>query len=238
VSVSRETVAAVTRRFGIADPEQATEAIARLLDALQAEPAPPTTVTEPAEALDVHIADSLVALEVPELSGAKRIADVGAGAGFPGLPLAAALPGASVDLIEATRRKCAVIDRLALAAGISGSVRAIPARVEDWAAGEGRGAYDAVTARAVAPLAVLCEYAAPLLRNGGVLVAWKGARDFAEDAAGDRAAAELGLSSARVAAVTPYLGSNNRHLHVYSKLRQTPSRFPRRAGVATKRPTS
>ena len=210
-------------------------AVERLLEALAAEPDPHTTVADPAAAADVHVADSLSGLEVPELAAARAIADVGAGAGFPGLVLALALPDARVDLIESQRRKCELIERLAAAAGAA-NARAVCARAEEWAAGEGAAGYDAVTARAVAPLAVLAEYAAPLLREGGVLVAWKGSRDRAEEAAGARAARELGLEAAGVVAVQPYPASRNRHLHVYRKVAPTPSRFPRRPGIAAKRP--
>jgi 16S rRNA (guanine527-N7)-methyltransferase len=88
----------------------------------------------------------------------------------------------------------------------------------------------------VAPLAVLAEYAAPLLEPGGALVAWKGARDRDEEARGERAAAELGLDVGPPLPVEPYSGSRNRHLHVYLKVGETPTRFPRRAGMALKRP--
>jgi 16S rRNA (guanine527-N7)-methyltransferase len=236
VSVSRETVAAVVGRFPVEEPATATEAISRLLEALVAEPDPPTTVREPRQALDVHVADSLAALVIPAVRDASRIADIGAGAGFPGLALAAALPHAQIDLVEATGRKCEVIDRLAVAAGLDPRARAVPARAEEWAAAEGGGAYDLVTARALAPLAVICEYAAPLLRVGGGLVAWKGGREPAEEDAGTRAAVELGLSSPEVAATTPYRSSRNRHLHVYLKVTETPDRYPRRPGVAVRKP--
>jgi 16S rRNA (guanine527-N7)-methyltransferase len=235
VSVSRETVANVVARFGVLEPEWTTDALYRLLEALAAEPDPPTTVREPGEALDVHVADSLTGLEVPELRGTGRIADVGAGAGFPGLVLAAALPEARVDLVEAGRRKCDVIERLAAAAGLEHRARAVASRAEEWARTE-RSTYDAVTARAIAPLAVICEYAAPLMRIGGVLVAWKGARRPDEEASAALAAAELGLSTPTVNAVTPFEGSHNRHLYVYSKVTETPAEFPRRAGRAAKKP--
>jgi 16S rRNA (guanine527-N7)-methyltransferase len=185
--------------------------------------------------VDVHIADSLAGLCVDELRGAESIGDIGAGAGFPGLALAAALARARVDLIEASQRKAAVIDRLAGAGGLS-NARTIAQRAEEWAAGDGREAYGAVTARAVAPLAVLVEYAAPLLAAGGVLVAWKGHRDADEEAAGAAAAGQLGLGAPEVVPVTPYPGSKNRHLHVYRKSSPTPEGFPRRPGVASKRP--
>lgn len=140
-----------------------------------------------------------------------------------------------MDLIESTARKCEVINRLAAAAGVA-NARAIPERAEDWAAGEGREAYDAVTARALAPLAVIAEYAAPLLRVGGVLVAWKGSRDEDEEARGAAAAEQLGLSAEEVLRVEPFEGAANRHLHVLRKDAPTPEGFPRRAGMARKRP--
>ena len=213
---------------------------APLLAALAAEPDPHTTVSDPEAALEVHVADSLSGLEIPELSSARRIADMGAGAGFPGLVLALALPRAEVDLIESAGRKTAVIDRLIQAAEL-GNARSVTARVEDFARvpaplGGGREAYDAVIARAVGPLALLVEYAAPLLRADGVLVAWKGARDKAEEAAGAGAAEKVGMAVKEVVPVQPYPASENRHLHVYRKIAPTPPEFPRRAGIARKRP--
>jgi 16S rRNA (guanine527-N7)-methyltransferase len=236
MSVSRETVARTVDRFPVPDPAAATSAIVRLLEALAAEPDPPTTVRDPCEALDVHVADSLAGLELPAVLTASQIADIGSGAGFPGLVLAAALPDARVDLIESARRKCEVMGRLAAAAGLESRARPVPARAEEWGAAEGRGAYDLVTARALAPLAVICEYAAPLLRLGGSFVAWKGFRDPSEEMAGARAAGELGLAPAEVVPSTPYPGSRNRHLYVYSKVSTTPDKYPRRAGMAAKKP--
>jgi 16S rRNA (guanine527-N7)-methyltransferase len=212
----------------------------RLLEALAAEPDPHTAVSDAAAALDAHVADSLSGLEVEALRTAARIADLGAGAGFPGLVLAIALPAARVDLIEAARRKAAVIDRLRQAAQVD-NARSVVARAEEWARtppalGGGREAYDAVVARAVASLPVLVEYAAPLLRLSGVFVAWKGARDPAEEGRGREAADEVGLALADVLRVEPFEGARNRHLHVYRKVAPTPGRYPRRPGIAVKRP--
>jgi 16S rRNA (guanine527-N7)-methyltransferase len=188
-----------------------------------------------ADAVDRHLADSLTGLEVDALAGADRIADLGAGAGFPGLALAVALPDARVDLIEATARKCEVIERLARAADAP-NARTVPHRAEEWAAGEGAAAYAAVTARALAPLSVIAEYAAPLLREGGVLVAWKGSRDEDEERRGAAAAEQLGLGPPEVMRVEPFEGAANRHLHVFPKTGPTPEGFPRRPGMARKRP--
>ncbi len=197
------------------------------------DPDAPTTVTDPGGILRDHLADSLVALDVPEVRSAAAIADLGSGAGFPGLPLAIALPAARVSCVESNGRKCAFITRAAEACG-AGNAGAVYARAESWP--EGIGTCDLVTARALAPLAVVAEYAAPLLAGGGALVAWRGRRDPADEAAGARAAAELGLEPGPVIAVEPYPGALHRHLHVMRKVTPTPERFPRRPGMARKRP--
>jgi 16S rRNA (guanine527-N7)-methyltransferase len=113
-------------------------------------------------------------------------------------------------------------------------VEIVNARAETWQGGLGR--HEVVTARALAPLAVVAEYGAPLLRIGGELIVWRGKRDEHEEAAGARAAAELGLEPAPPLQVFPYPAARQRHLHVMRKVRPTPARFPRRLGVARKRP--
>lgn len=220
----------LVERFSL--PDGADSRLAALLTALDDEHSP-TTVRSPAEGIGVHLADSLVGLELDEIRTATSIADLGAGAGFPGLPLALALPGTTVALVESIARKCAFITAAAASAGIA-NVEVVPARAEEWTDGIGRN--DVVTARALAPLGVLAEYAAPLLRHGGVLVAWKGRRDPEEEAIGAIAAEQLGLETTEIRAVAPYAGADHRHLHVLRKVRPTPERFPRRAGMARKRP--
>ncbi len=197
-------------------------------------------MSDPERAREVHVADSLSGLEVPSLAAARRIADVGAGAGFPGLVLAVALPRARVDLIESVGRKAAVIDHLIQAAKVE-NARSVVARAEDWARlppalGGGREAYGAVTARAVASLPVLVEYAAPLLGASGVLVAWKGRVGPDELRLGRGAADQVGLSLEEARSVEPFAGARDRHLYVFRKVAPTPERFPRRAGMAVKRP--
>ena len=209
------------------------EQLRRLLELVATDPTAPTTVREPAAAVDVHLADSLVALELEELVRARTIADIGAGAGFPGLPLAVALPSVRVALVESLGRKCAFLERAIESAGaVNASVAC--ARVEEWPERE----LDVVCVRAVAPLAVLVEYAAPLLRLGGRLVAWKGRRDADEERGGAEAAAKLGLTPERVVAVQPFEGAEHRNLHLYLKASDTPAGYPRRAGMARKRPLS
>lgn len=186
-------------------------------------------------AWQVHVADSLTGLEVEELDEARRIADVGAGAGFPGLALAVALPDAQIDLIESVGRKCEFMRHAAEAAEI-GNVRVLNARSEDVAAGEGRESYDAVTARAVGRLSTLAELASPLLKPNGVLVAWKGKRDPEEEEQLINASEALAMAPEQVLAVGDRAGSQHRHLHVVRKTGPTPPNLPRNPGIAKKRP--
>jgi len=88
----------------------------------------------------------------------------------------------------------------------------------------------------VAPLNVLVEYAAPLLAEGGTLVAWKGRRDPGEEADAAAAAALTGLEPREIVPVRPWAGAEHLHLHAYAKVGPTPNRFPRRPGIASKRP--
>jgi 16S rRNA (guanine527-N7)-methyltransferase len=213
--------------------EAAVRALAALLEAVADDPAAPTALRTPAETVNGHVADSLVALELPAVTTAREVADLGSGAGFPGLALAAALPAARVCLVESARPKCAFLERAAARAGIA-NVEVVHARAEEWQ--DGRESCDLVTARALAPLPVLAEYAAPLLAEEGTLVAWKGRRDAEEEADGAYAAEQTGLEPVEIRRVQPFPATRERHLHVMRKVAPTPPRFPRRPGMAVKRP--
>jgi 16S rRNA (guanine527-N7)-methyltransferase len=210
------------------------EALGRVLELLAAERASVSSVVDE-RAWRVHVADSLTGLEVPELGTASRIADVGAGAGFPGLALAVALPGAQVDLIESVGRKCEFMRTAIEAAGIPNAT-VLNLRSEDWAAAEGRDAYDVVTARAVGRLSTLAELASPLLKPNGLLIAWKGKRDQDEEQQLANAAESLAMRPESIIDVGDRAGSKHRHLHVMRKIAPTPPNLPRRAGIAKKRP--
>jgi 16S rRNA (guanine527-N7)-methyltransferase len=226
------TVGDLRTRFHLSDrAETQLDELARLL---ATEEGAPTTLHEPQRIIEDHLADSLIALEldhVPWSSG--MIADLGAGAGFPGLPLAVALPATRVVLVESNTRKCDFLRSAVRRLGLE-NVEVEGTRAEQWSAG--LGACDVVVARALAALPVVAEYAAPLLRAGGALVAWRGRRIAIEETMGATAAAELGLEPLDVVAVAPYPDALHRHLHVMVKVSPTPARFPRRPGVANKRP--
>jgi 16S rRNA (guanine527-N7)-methyltransferase len=209
------------------------EQLGALLAALAREQRAPTAVRSPERALNVHVADSLAALELEPVRGARTIVDVGSGAGFPGLALALALPGAELRLLDSQARRCEFLRGLIAGIGIE-NARVVCMRAEEWR--EGEGEHDVALARAVAAQPVVLEYAAPLLRLGGTLVDWRGRRAPDEEEAALRAAGELGLRRTEVRAVAPFEGATDHHLHLYLKVGDTPERFPRRPGMARKRP--
>lgn len=196
-----------------------------------------TAVTDVAEAMKIHVADSLAGVDVPQLQTAGRLADIGSGAGFPGLVLAVALPGLNVTLVDSVRKKMEVAARIAAELELD-NLECVWGRAEEIAAvgSEHRDSYDVVTARALADLGVLVEYAAPLLRVGGSLVAWKADMSDAESAGADSAAKALGFGARESLEYRPFPESRHRRLIVTQKQEPTPERFPRRPGVALKRP--
>jgi 16S rRNA (guanine527-N7)-methyltransferase len=207
--------------------------LAMVLEVLEQDEHAPTTVRTARAAAERHLADALVGLDFDYLIDARVIADLGAGAGFPGLALAVALPSARVSLVESQRRKCEFLERIRAAARIE-NASVVCGRAEEWTAGA--GANDAVVARALAPQPVVLEYAAPLLRLGGALLDWRGKREEREERASADAAHELGLELREIRSVQPFAAATDRHVHVFAKVHATPSRFPRRAGIARKRP--
>jgi 16S rRNA (guanine527-N7)-methyltransferase len=213
--------------------EAATQPLRVLLGLLSEDPHAPTAVREPRDVVERHLADALVALDVPEVLRARRIADLGSGAGIPGLVLAATLPESEVSLVDSNGRKTGFVGRAIAAMGLANAT-AICARAEAWESG--LGIHDLVTARALARLDVVAEYAAPLLRRGGNALVWGGEPHVESQQAATRAAALLGLEPPIVLPVQPFPGASRRHLYLFSKVMDTPHRFPRRVGVASKRP--
>src|SRR5579884_1782576 len=127
-------------------PEGARGRLIALVEQVAGAPDAPTAIRTPRQIVADHLADSLSALELPVVREARRVLDLGSGAGFPGLPLALALPEASVTLLESSARKSQFMARVAATCGAA-NARVVTARAESWA--EGLGAFDLVTARAV-----------------------------------------------------------------------------------------
>ena len=187
---------------------------------------------DPAEAIDRNYLDSLAPL--PHLSGAKTCVDVGSGAGFPGVPLAIFLPDTHFVLMDSLAKRVeflrGVIEELSL------NAEAVCLRAEEAGRGAMRETFDAATARAVAPLNVLCELLLPLVRVGGKAVALKGPGAAAEAEAAQNALEALGGRLFAIEEV-PIPGRDWAHtLAVLAKTAPTPEKYPRRVGVPEKRP--
>ena len=198
-----------------------------------------TGLTDPVAVVDTLIGDSLGLLAVPQLRERESGAwlDLGAGAGIPGIPLAVALPGVRITLLDAAAKKCAFLEAAVTAAGLSGRADVVCARSERHAAAApGREAYRVVLARAVAELSVLVELAAPLLAEGGVLLASKTRTALA----GEGAAAEAAGESCGLVAEPPIplfaSPLDDAVCAVFRKTAPAPEWLPRREGMAAKHP--
>jgi 16S rRNA (guanine527-N7)-methyltransferase len=198
-----------------------------------------TAVRDPEAVERRHLLESLALVRVLAQRGllppGARLLDVGSGAGLPGLPMKIARPDLAVGLLEANAKRCAFLREAIAALGLGG-VEVLEGRAEDLARDPARrGAYDLVVARAVAPLPVLLEYALPFLRLDGHLAATKGSAAAAELAASPAALAALGGALVAAVAFEPPSG-RPQTLVLVRKSGETPGRYPRRAGVASRRP--
>ena len=185
-----------------------------------------------------HFLDSLAAskaLPATVLDGSDGLLDVGSGAGFPGLPLKIAYPRIDLALLEATAKKTAFLVHVVKTLGLEG-VEVVTGRAEEEARRpEMRERFGAVVSRAVARLDVLAELCLPFCAVGGVMVAQKGPQ-VEEELRQARNAIDIlgGRAKDRGMLVTPPVGIGT--LVVIEKQRQTPTHYPRRPGIPSKRP--
>ncbi len=195
-----------------------------------------TAITE-RSAIEVrHFLDSLTCLLALGPAPSGRVVDVGTGAGFPGLPLKILCPQLDLTLIEATRKKVDFCQHVVKNLGLHG-VEVIHARAEDLGHDVNyREQYDYALARAVAPLRVLVEYLLPLLNAGGVAVAQKGETAPAEAHAAEEALRLVGGHVERLIPLELPGVAETRYLVVITKVAATPAKFPRKAGIPSKRP--
>jgi 16S rRNA (guanine527-N7)-methyltransferase len=195
-------------------------------DLVVAEPTAVTAVRDPERAWEVLVEDALAAAAVVRSLGAAEAVDVGSGGGSPGIPLALALD-LPTTLLEATGTKCRFLERTVLA--LAAPCRVVHARSEEYARGEGRDRFALALARALAPPPVAVELVLPLVAPGGTAILWAGAS--ADLAAVSATAGLLGGALEAEHAV-----GEGRRLLVLGKNEATPERFPRRPGIARRRP--
>src|SRR5574341_1210145 len=193
-----------------------------------------TALTEPADILIKHFLDSLSLLTLASLPDSARLIDVGTGAGFPGLALKIAQPHWDVTLLEATGKKVQFLDHVITTLAMKGA-QAVHMRAED--AGQSRlyrGQYDLVVARAVARLPVLLEYLLPLSCKGGLCVAMKGETVQVEMDDTFHALEILGGQIETTQQIALPLVEQKHYLVVIRKIKETPSKYPRRVGLPSK----
>ncbi len=195
-----------------------------------------TAITDP-EAIEMrHFLDSLSVMRAVPLTPGQRVIDVGAGAGFPGLPLRLVMPQIELTLLEATAKKTTFLQHIVDVLKLK-KVRIVNARAEDTGQDEAdRERHDVVLARAVAQMPVLSEYMLPLCKVGGRCVALKGESAAAEAQQAENALKILGGRLERIIAVELPQVAETHHLVVIEKVAATPPQYPRRAGMPTKRP--
>ncbi len=190
-----------------------------------------TALKEPHEIERMHFLDSLSLLDLPEVSVASDIVDIGSGAGLPALVLALALPNTSLVALESQEKKCAFIRKASQDLGLS-NLSVECARAEDYGQGAMRASFGLAVSRALAPLAVVAELSLPLVKLGGVMIAMKGSVSNQERTQGEKALAILGADSMDIVRLHPFLGAENRWACVAVKRRETDPQLSPSSGDA------
>lgn len=232
----RETLSSQARALGVKlHPEQAQafQAYMELLLEWNAK-INLTAITQPEEIVKKHFLDSLTLLSACPIKQGAKIVDVGTGAGFPGIPLKLVRPDIQLTLLDSQHKRLQFLGVVCEALGIEAT------RVHKRAEEAGRDtsmreSFDVVTARAVAPFPVLCEYCIPLMKMKGFFVAMKGPGAESERAAAQRALDILGGDEAKIVPVEDF-GAGERNLIVARKKRFTPKGYPRHGGTISKHP--
>ncbi len=192
-----------------------------------------TAITEPDEVVVKHFIDSLNVLKYFDLDYGNKIIDIGSGAGFPALPLLIAKNGMlEVTFVDSVRKKLLFIERALNVCGLKGEI--LHERAEELGQDKDyRESYDVATARAVAPLNVLCELCMPFVKVGGYFIALKGSSDEVTDA--KRAIKQLG---GKIESNVSYKLPNGdpRSIVIIKKISQTPTKYPRKYKIISSKP--
>lgn len=185
-----------------------------------------TSITDPEEIWKKHFDDSLLLLSSLDLKH-ESVIDIGAGAGFPGIPLKIARPDIRLTLVDATKKKVEFMEQLIARLGLKG-VEVVWGRAEEVAVGR-REHFDLAIARAVAELNTLAEYCLPFVKIGGLFVAYK---ELAIEPEIETSKPALTLLGGRFNRVDKYA---SRSLVFIDKVAPTPDKYPRRSGMAKKK---
>ncbi len=193
-----------------------------------------TRVEGPSESARRHFYDSFAAPALTALADGSAVVDVGTGAGFPGLPIAILRPRLSVTLLDSMRKRTDFLHAVVAELGLK-NVEVVHGRAEDFGRWAGRERFDAALSRALAGLPALLEYTLPLVRVGGVALAWRGPAAPDELKEASRAARLLGGDEGRALPYRPG-GEEQFYIVMHKKIRPVPLLYPRKAGTPTKSP--
>jgi 16S rRNA (guanine527-N7)-methyltransferase len=187
-----------------------------------------TAIRDPVAAVRLHVLDSLTAVAVLRARGVDAILDLGSGAGFPGIPLAMAVPARRALLVDSVAKKARFLAAAVAGLGLAGRVEAFSGRVEELAGDRRhRERWPAVVARAVGSLAEVAEIGLPLVAPGGLLIAWKRGDLGPELGAAEPILAALGGGATNVVPTDPGLGLEGHVLVVTAKVGSSPPGYPR-----------
>lgn len=193
-----------------------------------------TAITDREEFVLKHFVDSLLCAKLPEYRKGGSVIDVGTGAGFPGVPLAIVSPDKTFLLADSLNKRLKVVSALTADIGLS-NVQTIHGRAEELARNRDyRESFDLCVSRAVANMAVLAEYCLPFLKKGGFLFAYKGPDGKEEMKKAEKAISVLGGRCARIEP-SPVEGFDH-NIVIIEKIKNTPAKFPRKAGTPAKEP--
>ena len=190
-----------------------------------------TAIDETEEIIEKHFYDCILPLSDFDLKG--TCADVGSGAGFPGIVWKIVKPDISMTLIEPTGKRCHFLEAVITELGLK-NIQVVNERAEDYAS-KHRESFDVVTARAVANMSVLSELCVPLVKINGLFVAMKGMHGKEEAQQASHALDVLGVQLLNMSEESLYSGDQRVNL-IYKKVKSTPSQYPRNYGTIKKKP--
>ncbi|WP_018923285.1 16S rRNA (guanine(527)-N(7))-methyltransferase RsmG [Salsuginibacillus kocurii] len=197
-----------------------------------------TGITEENEVYEKHFYDSLTAAFAYDFTQVNKVVDIGAGAGFPSVPLKIIYPHVDIVIVDSLKKRMTFLDHLASKLGISG-FRALHSRAEELGkVKEHREQYDLALSRAVARMPVLLELCLPFVKENGMFLAMKGAEGKEERKEGEVAAMQLGGTFEKTYETFLPEEKSERHILRVRKSHKTPAKYPRKPGTPAKKPLS
>lgn len=195
-----------------------------------------TAITEDSEIIKKHFIDSIKVFKFQELKNAKKVIDIGTGGGFPGIPMKIINPSSKVVLLDSLNKRINFLNEVIKELKLN-DIETIHGRAEDFAQeNKYRERFDVAVSRAVANLTVLTEFCLPFVKIGGCFVAMKGPAIDEEMKEAKNAIKILGGEVEEILKVDIEGSDLNHNLVIIRKLKETPKKYPRKAGMVTKNP--